>query len=145
MRQPGQSLLEGAAAHVANADARVQRLDAERRSLAREQSELETSLRVKGSADLQAVLGEATLKVARSGPTRDREMGHLNLVRLAPARRHLAHSLRITPAGPWAGSRRPYSKMCYAFCVGGGGPWCLHEWRLKGDLAPVPRSPRSVS
>lgn len=85
MRQPGQSLLEGAAVHVANADARVQRLDAERRSLAREQSELETSLRVKGSADLQAVLREATLKVARSGPTRDREMGHLNLVPLAPA------------------------------------------------------------
>lgn len=59
---------EGVAARVANADAVAQRLHAEPRGLDREEADLETSVRVKGSADLQAVLRDANLKVTLPAP-----------------------------------------------------------------------------
>ncbi len=59
---------EGVAARLANAEALVRRLHSEHLGLAREQAELETTLRVKGSTDLQAALEEADLEVARLGP-----------------------------------------------------------------------------
>ena len=62
---------EGVEARLTNAEALVRRLQAEHLGLAREQAEVETTLRVKGSSDLQAALDEAELDVARLAPEYD--------------------------------------------------------------------------
>ena len=59
---------EGVEARLANAEALLRRLQAEHLDLAREQAEVETTLRVKGSSDLQAALDDAELEVARLAP-----------------------------------------------------------------------------
>ncbi len=59
---------EGVEARLANAEALLRRLQAEHLSLASEQAEVDTTLRVKGSGDLQAALDDAELEVARLAP-----------------------------------------------------------------------------
>ena len=56
---------EGVAARLENADSLVRRLEAEHLELSRQQVELETTLKVKGSSDLQASLEEAEMRAAR--------------------------------------------------------------------------------
>ncbi len=56
---------EGVEARLTNAEALLRRLQAEHLELAREQAEVETTLRVKGSSDLQAALEDAEREVTR--------------------------------------------------------------------------------
>lgn len=59
---------EGAAARLENAEALMRRLQKDHLDLAREQAELETTLRVRGSTDFQSTLDEAEKELARLGP-----------------------------------------------------------------------------
>ncbi|MDA8332991.1 MAG: AAA family ATPase [Candidatus Dormibacteraeota bacterium] len=59
---------DGVEARLTNAAALMRRLQAEHLGLAKEQAEVEATLRVKGSSDLQAALDEAELEVARLAP-----------------------------------------------------------------------------